>query len=171
MCDKAYERERPGQTVCGFECAIEEGKRQQVLQMTEPYVTKPKKTNNSLAHQLALTQKVFNAWIRFRDKDKPCISSGRYTAAQFDAGHYRPCGGMGGSILRFDPWNCHKQCSEENQHKSGNLTAYRVNLIERIGLEQVERLENTNGTKKWDVDELKKIRRYYSKQLRELQDG
>lgn len=168
-CRQQYVRERTGQRVCSIACGLLLVRRQQIKRAVEPYRTKPGKPNNSLSHQLELTQRVFNQWIRWRDHDRPCISSGRATAPQWDAGHFRPVGGMGGSILRFDPANCHKQCSEQNQHQSGNLQRYRVNLVTRIGIEEVERLESTNGTRKWDVDEVKEIRRHYRKLLRDEQ--
>src|SRR3970040_3161835 len=37
-------------------------------------------------------QKAFNAFIRERDADQPCISCGRWTRAKYNAGHYKPTG-------------------------------------------------------------------------------
>jgi len=172
VCKKTYKPSKIGQKVCGYACAIEHAKREQVKRAVKPYQPVYRKhavRANSLSHQLELTQEVFNNWIRWRDRHQLCISSGRPNAQSWDAGHYRPIGGMGGSILRFDEMNVHKQSSEDNQHRGGNLTHYRIGLIARIGIEEVERLESVRGTKKWDIDELKEIRRVYSKRLRDEQ--
>ncbi|EHS1690350.1 recombination protein NinG, partial [Escherichia coli] len=74
-------------------------------------------------------QQAVNAFIRERDRDLPCISCGTLTSAQWDAGHYRTTAAA--PQLRFDERNIHKQCVVCNQHKSGNLVPYRVELISR----------------------------------------
>ncbi|HHR5857155.1 TPA: recombination protein NinG, partial [Providencia alcalifaciens] len=76
-------------------------------------------------------QQAVNAYIRERDRDLPCISCGTYQSAQWDAGHYRTTAAA--PQLRFDERNIHRQCVVCNQHKSGNLVPYRVELINRIG--------------------------------------
>lgn len=83
-------------------------------------------------------QQAVNAFIRERDRDLPCISCGTLTSAQWDAGHYRTTAAA--PQLRFDERNIHKQCVVCNQHKSGNLVPYRVELISRIGQEAVSPL-------------------------------
>ena len=45
---------------------------------------------------------------------------------------------------------------------------YRLGLIARIGLGRVEALEANNEPAKWSIDELKAIRDYYRKKLKEL---
>ena len=52
------------------------------------------------------------------------------------AGHYRSIGAA--AHLRFNEDNVHKQSGEQNVYKSGNIEAYRKNLIKKIGLERVE---------------------------------
>lgn len=104
---------------------------------------------------LRRAQKKVNEYIRLRD-GKKCISC-KYegNGRQFHAGHFRPQGGN--SALRFNHDNIHSQCSICNTHKSGNLAEYRINLIEKIGLERVEALESMNNIKKWTVEELHQI--------------
>ncbi|EJD1130360.1 recombination protein NinG, partial [Escherichia coli] len=85
-------------------------------------------------------QQAVHAFIRERDRDLPCISCGTLTSAQWDAGHYRTTAAA--PQLRFDERNIHKQCVVCNQHKSGNLVPYRVELISRIGQEAVEEIES-----------------------------
>ena len=115
-----------------------------------------------------LAQKVFNTYIRMRDKDLPCIScdySG--IGRQWHAGHYKPRGGN--SLLAFSEKNVHRQCSICNNHLSGNLVPYRANLIIKIGLDEVGLLESQNTIKKWSVEELQDIIKTYRQKLKKLQ--
>ena len=89
---------------------------------------------------IQILQKVFNTYIRVRDKDLPCISCGVYKAEEFHAGHYIPTTFQ---YLRFNEDNCWKQCSKCNTHLRGNQVAYRIELINRIGLDKVELLEDS----------------------------
>lgn len=168
VCKTEYQPSRIGQEVCGVDCSIESMKQKRVKKKTAAYKTRRKKKADSIGRQLELTQKVFNQWIRWRDRDQPCISSGRMTSPQWHAGHYVAVGNSrAGSMLRFDESNVHKQCVEQNMHQGAALTAYRIGLIERIGLDEVQRLEATNGTRKWSIPELKELRAEYRKRLRE----
>ena len=109
-------------------------------------------------------QSAFNAWIRYRDKDLPCISCQRHHTGQYHAGHYISTGAR--PSLRFDPTNNNKQCSACNTHLSGNLILYRVNLIAKIGQAEVDRLEGPQDYKKWTIDELKAIKADYSARIK-----
>jgi len=112
-------------------------------------------------------QKVFNQFIRLRDKDLPCISCGRFHQGKYDAGHYRTVGSS--PELRFNEDNCHAQCVPCNRHLHGNLIAYRVNLIERIGLEAVEFLERKDHPPlKLSIDEIKALIAKYKAKIKEL---
>jgi 5-methylcytosine-specific restriction endonuclease McrA len=117
---------------------------------------------------LAETQRVFNAYIRERDKGLPCVSCGRPNDGlhQRHAGHYRPVGSN--PALRFEPDNCHAQCSVCNNHLSGNLLAYRATLIARIGLDRVEWLEGPHVPAKWSSDDLEAIKAHYRNLLKTM---
>ena len=104
-------------------------------------------------------QAAFNAFIRARDKHLPCITCGRFHSGQWDAGHYRGTGAA--PELRFDELNVHKQCSPCNRHKSGDAVSYRLNLIEKIGVEAVESLEGPHEPKHYTIDDLQRIKREY----------
>lgn len=118
-------------------------------------------------------QAVFNAMIRERDYFKPCISCGVRTVTAvigggWDAGHFRSVGAA--PELRFTSNNVHKQCKSCNSgvirkgsrvlvaHDAERYATihaqYRVNLIERIGLEQVEWLEGPHEPLKLTVVDL-----------------
>lgn len=85
----------------------------------------------------AKATKVFNAYIRERDKGKPCVSCGSYNTAHashfYSGGHY--------SGLKFNEDNVHSACVRCNTFLHGNLNEYRIRLIKRIGLERVEKLD------------------------------
>ena len=111
-------------------------------------------------------QVAFNAWVRERDKDDPCISCQRYHQGSYDAGHYRSRGAA--PALRFNEDNCHKQCVPCNQHKSGNIIEYRINLIKKIGSARINFIESEHAPEKWTVEEIKAIRDLYRAKLKEL---
>lgn len=114
-------------------------------------------------------QQAVNAYIRERDRDLPCISCGTFQSAQWDAGHYRTTAAA--PQLRFDERNIHRQCVVCNQHKSGNLVPYRVELINRIGRKAVESIERDHERHKWTIDECKTIKEVFRKKLKELKDA
>ncbi|EGB7356638.1 recombination protein NinG [Escherichia coli] len=111
-------------------------------------------------------QQAFNAFIRYRDRDLPCISCGRHHEGQYHAGHFRTTGAH--PELRFDEDNCHKQCAPCNNHLSGNLTAYRPALIARIGQSRFDALMGPHEIPKWTRDDYIRIRDEYRRKLREL---
>jgi hypothetical protein len=114
--------------------------------------------------RLREAQSAFNAFVRERDKSEPCISCQRHHQGQYHAGHYRTVGAA--AHLRFDEANCHKQCAPCNNHLSGNLIAYRVNLVQKIGLQAVEALETNNATVKWSVEYINDIKATYKLMLK-----
>jgi hypothetical protein len=143
--------------------------RQQKLekQKRENREAKKRLKDNDRSLRLKKAQQAFNAFIRMRDDDLPCISCGRYHNGQHHAGHYIPVGRQ--AALRFNEINCHKQCAPCNNHKSGNLTDYRKNLIDRIGLPLVEWLEQDHPkVQAWTCEELRAIEAYYRRAAKEM---
>jgi hypothetical protein len=117
---------------------------------------KPKtKTVKSIADLKKQAQRVFNAWIRKRDEDDPCISC-QGNCGKWDAGHFWAMGSKG--ALRYHEDNCHKQGVGCNRFKHGNLLEYRINLIKKIGQDRVDWLdEHRNDTHKFTREELLSI--------------
>ena len=111
-------------------------------------------------------QNAFNAYIRLRDEKLPCISCQRYHDGQYHAGHYLSRGAH--PELAFEPLNCHKQCAPCNNHLSGNIAAYRINLIKKIGIERVEWLEGKHEPKRYTCEELKAIEDDYKNKIKNL---
>jgi len=110
-------------------------------------------------------QVVFNKFIRLRDKGNNCISCNNPCKKE-NAGHYRSVGSSPG--LRFNELNVHLQCEYCNTYKHGNLINYRVNLINKIGLDKVEELESYIGLNKLSITELKELKQVYKNKIKEL---
>lgn len=170
QCKSRFVPARPLQVVCGPMCGIERAKKARLT--TEKKQDRVKRESLKTIPQLiAEAQKEFNAFIRLRDQiaGHPCISSGRpldWSGNGVDAGHYRSTGAA--SHLRFDEDNCHAQSKHDNQYLSGNAVDYRLNLIKRIGLARVERLEASNEVIRWDRDTLRQIKTIYRAKFRAL---
>jgi hypothetical protein len=122
-------------------------------------------------HWTKEAQAAFNAYVRERDKHEGCISCGLRTAdnstgGDWDCGHYRSTGSA--PHLRFHLWNAHKQCKKCNRYLSGNVAQYRVALIWKLGHEKVEALEKMNDAKHYSVDDLKRIKKIFTKKKQRL---
>lgn len=114
-------------------------------------------------------QEVFNRYIRHRDRLEPCISCGKFYD-QYDAGHYVPV--KGGSYLRFNEWNVHKECKRCNGFDEFHLVGYRKRLIDKIGADAVEWLEtNRRQVKKWTREELNQIIKTYADRIKNDNTG
>ncbi len=122
--------------------------------------------NISFFHKKA--QSAFNAFIRERDKGKPCVSCGKPDNGQHQrhASHYRSVGAC--SSLRYDENNVHASCSVCNNHLSGNVASYRMALVEMIGIEMGEWMESQPKSVKWTRDQLEGIESEYKQKLKRL---
>ena len=174
-CRVMFTPARSSQAVCGdIECAIAHGKSEKgqasakkaLADVGRHEIKLRKEALKTRADHLKDTQIAFNAWVRARDAELPCISCGRHHQGKYDAGHYRTVGSN--PALRFEPLNCHRQCSPCNTQLSGNIVNYRIELVKRIGAEAVEWLEGPHEAKKYTVEELKAITAEYRAKTREL---
>lgn len=148
---------------CAIQLAVEETRRKRRAE-TRELRAKLRETDRS--YWLKVTQTAVNEYIRFRDRNLPCVSCDRHHNGQWHAGHYRPAGNH--SRIRFDERNIHRQCMPCNSHKSGDLVLYRRGLLERVGIEVVDWLEQDHEPKRWEIDELKAIRTEFRSKLRQL---
>lgn len=115
-------------------------------------------------------QKIFNTYIRTRDKDKECVSCGAsLKSKKVDASHYRSVGNC--PALRFNEDNVHSACVYCNRHLHGNLIEYRIRLVKRIGIEKVEWLEQEHEPQKYTLDEILELKKFYKKKIAELKDN
>lgn len=145
-CRKSFLPTRIGQKVCSPGCAIA------IARIKSAYdkEAKPKRKKKTeivrdMKYWKEKADLYFNRFIVLRDREEPCISCGKHIhyPTIYQAGHYmaksvRP-------LLRYDINNVHKQCSQCNKHQHGNLIAYRENLIKKIGIDEVERLESSDS--------------------------
>jgi hypothetical protein len=174
-CGETFTPSRSMQQACSIPCAValveklnqkraaksERQDKKAVREKLDAMKTKPE--------LLKLAQIAFNAWIRERDADLPCVSCGRHHTGQYHAGHYLSTGAR--PELRFEPLNVWKQCSACNTHLSGNLINYRKELIKRIGQDKVDWLEGPHEGQKYTHDELRDLAASYRAKLRELKKG
>ena len=132
---------------------------------------KEEKERKSLPNEIKITQRVFNMYIRLRDEHKPCISQNTPWKPDHDAGHLFSVKQY--SELRFDEDNCHGQSIGANRFEEGDFENYIINVKYRIGQERLDALvkkaENSKKhVHKWTIEELKEIRKKYSKKIKEL---
>ncbi|MDY2947076.1 MAG: recombination protein NinG [Mannheimia varigena] len=177
-CGSYYIKFQSTQQVCSVKCAMAMGKRKaeakrkkiakadRLAEGKRMRALKEKLKNRN--DWLKDLQKIFNKFIRLRDKDLPCISCGRFHQGKYDAGHYKTVGGN--PELRFNEDNCHAQCAPCNRHLHGNIVNYRVNLIAKIGLERVEFLERKDHPPlKLTIEQIKDLIKVYKAKCKELE--
>jgi hypothetical protein len=133
--------------------------------MVKKIKSAPKK---SIPKLLKSAEEIFNAYIRERDKDNPCISCG--TGPVENAGHYYSVGSTG--ALRYNEVNVNGQCIQCNWHNHGNLIHYRNGLIKKYGESKVLMLDSASkGRKSWSRGELYAIIEFYKKETIKLKNA
>jgi hypothetical protein len=155
--------------VCSIRCARIKAK--QKIRADKASLRKRKEALKTHPQLVKEAQRAFNRYIRERDKYQPCICCDKPatpTANEWDAGHYRSCGGA--PHLRFNEKNCHKQSKHCNRYLFGNYSNYRAGLIKRIGLDAVLELEHDNTVRKYSKDELREIKREYNRRYIEARN-
>lgn len=176
QCKELFTAERPMQSCCSIHCSIEYGKAQKIKRDGTEKRTALKAFNDSDKNVLKRKAiQVFNEYIRKRDAGLPCVScdfvphynkKGEYVERQWHASHFKPANTY--SYLRFDESNVHKGCSQCNLFLSGNLDQYRIRIVDRIGQEELNRLDKPNEIKNWTIEELKNIIETYKQKIKML---
>ena len=157
---------------CSMSCVVQHGKKAATAvsdKRKRQTLTKLKESVKTASEWRVEAQAAFNAYVRYRDRDLPCIScdaTGDHDGlgGYWDAGHYRSRGAA--KHLSFHLHNCHKQCHKCNRYLSGNVVEYRKRLIMRLGSERVDKLENNNDTVKHDITYLRRIKQIFKNKLR-----
>jgi hypothetical protein len=187
VCKDKFKQQRPMQAVCSPACATahmlrEKAKQTAKLVREKKAAQRAERAATKAALEklktkgewLADLQRVFNAYIRERDRYQSCICCGRtnikdyLTGSAWDAGHYRSVGSA--PHLRFDERNVHRQLVHCNRDRSGNAVEYRRGLIARIGLDAVEALEADQTPRNYTIDDLKRMKAEYASKLRALKE-
>lgn len=191
-CRQWFHPVRDGQVVCSFECASAIGKEQtaKAREAAQQKEAQRQRTEEKAGRQRRKAkresfktkaqwdkeaQSAFNRYIRIRDEGKECVSCGNpllgksnyLTGSAIDASHYRSRGSA--SHLKFNVFNVHSSCTRCNRQLSGNAVEYRIRLIERIGLERVERLESDNEPRRFDIPYLQRIKSIFTRKARALE--
>jgi hypothetical protein len=173
VCGVEFVRRNTMQVVCGIKCA------RQV-----PVIAKRNERAQNKSRREALktrqewlcdAQVEFNRYVRLRDQHQPCICCGSWgsdagsSGGDWDAGHYRSTGSA--PHMRFDESNCHRQLKQCNRWGAGRAVDYRIGLIERVGLPEVERIEADQTLRKWTIPELQEIRARYREKAKALESS
>lgn len=177
VCAAAFQPARPLQKVCDPTCGaawarkLAERKCLQDKRIARKEAREAREKVKSRADHLREAQAAFNAWIKIRDADRPCISCKRPATwgGQWDAGHYLSRGAR--PELRFEPKNVWKQCLPCNRHLSGNLVLFRASLVKEIGIDGVEWLEGHHDPKRYTIEQLKEIKAHYRAEARRLKSA
>ena len=171
-CRASFVPQRLGQKVCSPACGLAtkdvnaDKARKALADVGRKELRAAKERVKPKGQYMREAQTAINALVRSRDLSLPCISCGRFHEGQWHAGHYRTVGSS--PELRFEPLNIHKQCAPCNNHKSGDIVNYRIELVKRIGAELVEWLEGKHEPKRYTIEDLKAITAEYRAKTREL---
>ena len=178
ICTGQYKPFSSTSRVCSPTCAIEFN-RQKDIKAKKKESNKARKDNalrkrvfyaNDLKTRKKAAKLACHAYIRERDRGKPCICCGRALGKKFDAGHYLESGNN--PKIRYDERNIHAQNVYCNQYQGGNSDDYRGNLVRKIGLADVECLESMKGgTVKRTCEDYKEIELYYKEKLKQIKEG
>lgn len=164
-CKVKFQPERHLQPCCCVDHAIKKMEADKAKK-TRKKKAECKKAILTRTERLAKAQVAFNAYIRCRDKDQPCIVCGTHHNAQYQAGHFYTRGAR--ADLRFNEHNCFKQCARTNRYTSVDTAEkFRKNVIARIGQEEFDKLSIV-GRSDWSDEEINEIERTYKAKLKEL---
>lgn len=187
-CREWFYPAREGQTVCCFECASAIGKKQAAKAreaakkkalLRQREVEKESRQRRR-AKRIELktksqwrseAQTAFNKYVRLRDAGKPCISCGRLPEQKLggtmDCGHYRTRGAA--RHLSFNLHNTAAQCVYCNRDRAGAQKAFEQGLIQRIGPEAVDALNNDNTIRNFDIPYLQRVKSIFIRKARALE--
>jgi hypothetical protein len=163
----------PAGNFCSQDCIVEyaasKGKKAVKKQIAKVYspgrsntkVSNPVKTRKRAAKEAC------HLYVRTRDKNQLCICCDRELGENYQAGHYLESGNN--PLVRYEEDNINGQRLDCNYFKGGDSGLYRVNLIKKIGLNRVLRLESMKGgAVKRTAQDYKKIEDYYKDKLKQL---
>jgi hypothetical protein len=176
-CETIFQRKG----YCDIDCLAADTRAKNVVKEAKKKARQFKEMKDRVESQgsksklMTRAQASFNAYIRERDANQPCIScsttkvvdGGYIGAGGWDAGHYRSRGAT--PELRFNEDNCFKQCVSCNRDNSGNVVNMRIGIMFRIGEKRLTRVEGPHPAKKYTADDLHSIDKEYKNKLKQLQ--
>lgn len=165
-CGEKFMQIRPLQYLCSMTCAIDYNNK---LKEKKEKIDHKKAKESLLTHKdyIQLLQKVFNTYVRYRDKGQPCISCDTPMAnRKGDCSHYYPTTYQ---FLRFNEDNCHLACVTCNQFKHGNIQEYTPRIEKKIGVDRLQWLHaHRHDRLELSIPEIKEKIKYYKKKIKEL---
>jgi len=171
-CDRVFQPIRRFEKCCSIPCAIAYTKKlKEKNERNEWRKEKLARLDDikSITEHEKESRRVFQKFVRLRDKELPCISCGAVKAKEWDGSHYFDAYTFTGLI--FDERNCHKSCDKCNRFLHGNKTEYRKGLIRRYGVEYVETLEAESDSKRerlYEKEDYKEIKLKFLKKIKLL---
>ena len=179
VCKRTFTPHRSMAVVCSVPCSLEyarkvAARKEEKAKREERAATRTAKEKLKTRREwIAEAQAAVNKVVRLRDAlaGHGCISCGSRPNARFggamDAGHFRSVGSA--PHLRYFLPQIWAQCKRCNRDLGGSVTNYRRGLIERIGLERVEQIEAMQGTAKWSIEYLQRLKKVMNKKARRLE--
>lgn len=178
-CGRAFQPISSMSKACSVPCALAlvakaNARKEAKEKREETKATRAAKVKLKTRRQwIAEAQAAVNKVVRLRDAlaGHGCISCGARPNARFggamDAGHFRSVGSA--PHLRYFLPQIWAQCKRCNRDLGGSVTNYRRGLIERIGLKRVEQIEAMQGTAKWSIEYLQRLKKVMNKKARRLE--
>lgn len=166
-CKVKFTPMRANQLVCGYECSISYSKTLKTKETRQKNKVLKEKIKTK-SDWLKDAQKIFNKYIRLRDKDKPCISCGKQINGVRHASHYLSVGSS--PSVRYNENNVWVSCYKCNVMLSGNQLEYRKRLLESIGEVELNKVELAASIPKhYSIEEIKQIIKQYNQKIKEIQ--
>ncbi|WP_396195907.1 recombination protein NinG [Flavobacterium sp.] len=169
-CKDKFTPQNNTQVVCSIACSIQFMKSKKANDwQKEKKVLKEKLMTKS--DYLNICQKVFNTYIRTRDKGKPCVSCDKFLKENdVNASHFFSVGSS--PNLRFNEDNVHSSCIKCNKELHGNIIEYALRLPKRIGIERYNQLVNDrNKPALLTIEDIKELIAIYRVKTKELLNG
>lgn len=112
--------------------------------------------------------RVFNEFIRLRDRNLRCISCG--IGPVDHAGHYWPTSTYPQPSMRFNEKNVNGQCCHCNTYSEGNRQGYVKGLIKKYGPKIIDELDIVRSLKQtsWSGFEYKLMITHYEQKIKEI---
>lgn len=169
-CNELFNPFNSLQKCCSTNCAVIFSKKEKERKESKEWQSeKKKRLENIKTHSewLKDLQKIFNTYIRERDKGLNCVSCGSVVYGVGNASHFFSVGSS--PNLRFNEDNVHLSCIECNLYKHGNLVEYTLRLPKRIGQERFDKLiSEKDKPLKLSIEEIKEKINYYKQQIKLL---
>ena len=161
---------------CSMDCVVKHGSKAARVasdKRKRQTLTKLKESVKTASEWRVEAQTAFNAYVRYRDRDLPCIScdatgSHEGIGGYWDCGHFYSRGAR--RELSFNLWNAHKQCHRCNRYLSSNPQEYRRRLIIKIGIDRVDALE-AYAVVRHDIKYLRRIKQIFKAKLKQKRNN